>query len=567
MTSSSDENEKAARQQSTKKRKSFGRMSSVSKHLRAMSHELGSDCKCSMFECFKNIKPNEREKIITNFNLLGNWDDQSSYLTSLISVNLIVRRRPRVDDANRRDCSFRYIVRVKRDDVVRELPVCQKAFISLHGITKSRLETIQNSIKRTGQSPKDNRGKHKNRPWKLTKEKEDAVMNHIGSFKGRTSHYGKGRSEKIYLPEELSITKCFELYKAKYPDLPVSLETYRKIFNERFNLSFGYPRTDTCSACDKFQAELKGLNAQLSKTTTEEEKNAVLEQIAKITRENNVHKLKAVTFYTRKRLARKECQKDPQKEAICMDYQKNLPLPNIATNDVYYKRQLSFYSFNVHQLANRDAIFFTYTEDIGNKGANEVISFLDYYIREVLKEEVRSLVIFCDSCAGQNKNHALFLYLHYVVHKIKRLDSIKIVFPIRGHSYMECDKNIGLINKKTIMETPDDCVNAFKTARQHPQPFIVIPVEQNMIRDWTTFLKDHYNPKCPFKTRPIREAIVEKDDNLFKYRNTFNGTWTSADVERSVKDDIPPELRPQGDKEFLWPNPAYFGKLYFNLTF
>lgn len=26
---------------------------------------------------------------------------------------------------------------------------------------------------------------------------------------------------------------------------------YQKIFNEEFNLSFGYPRSDTCETCDE----------------------------------------------------------------------------------------------------------------------------------------------------------------------------------------------------------------------------------------------------------------------------------------------------------------------------
>lgn len=93
-----------------------------------------------------------------------------------------------------------------------EIPVCQKAFIALHGITKRRLQTIQSSMKDTGISHRDKRGTHANRPWRLSKEKEEAIINHIGAFKGRKSHYGKGNTDKIYLPEELSITKCNELY-------------------------------------------------------------------------------------------------------------------------------------------------------------------------------------------------------------------------------------------------------------------------------------------------------------------------------------------------------------------
>lgn len=167
---------------------------------------------------------------------------------------------------------------------MKEIPVCQKSFIALHGITKRRLSTIQNSMKETGKSPKDNRGKHNNRPWKLSQETKDSVMNHIGSFKGRSCHYGKEKTNKMYLSEEFSVSKCFQLYKEKYPEMKVSFETYRKIFNENnFNLAFGFPRTDTCSACDKFQAELKGLKSKLLDDMMELEKKVVEDEIKKLT--------------------------------------------------------------------------------------------------------------------------------------------------------------------------------------------------------------------------------------------------------------------------------------------
>ncbi|KAG8283857.1 hypothetical protein J6590_007872 [Homalodisca vitripennis] len=264
MSNSSDEIEKALTKKSSKKRKAHGRMSSVSKENRA--------------------------------------NEQTSYLTSLISVNLIVRRRPRKDDINYvRDCSFRYIVRVKRYNTIREINVCQKAFISLHGITKRRLKTIQTSMKNTGGNTR--------RPWRLSKDKTAAIENHIGSFRGRASHYGKGRSDRIYLPEELSITK----------------------------------------------------------------------------------------------------------------------------------------------------------------------------------------------------------------------------------------------------------------SRQHSCPFKVVPVEQNIIRDWTKFLKDRYKPKCQFKTRPIREALVNKEDNMFQYRNSFNGAWTTGNLNHYPNEinDLDHQFQPQAKNKFFWPDPAYNGKLYF----
>lgn len=55
-----------------------------------------------------------------------------------------------------------------------------------------------------------------------------------------------------------------------------------------------------------------------------------------------VQKRKANWFYGRKRQARKQAQNCKELEAIKTDFRKNLPIPNISTNDIYYKRQLSF---------------------------------------------------------------------------------------------------------------------------------------------------------------------------------------------------------------------------------
>lgn len=145
-----------------------------------------------------------------------------------------------------------------------------KAFYFPRRNYKRRLQTIQHSMKNIGITPKDNMGLHTNRPWILSKEELDAFVEHGNSFMRRSSHDGKGKTSKIYLSEELSNKKCHKLYKGNYCHMIVSFETHRTVFNEKFNLSFGYPRTDTCSSCETFQEEIKGLSAQLSKCSKEE---------------------------------------------------------------------------------------------------------------------------------------------------------------------------------------------------------------------------------------------------------------------------------------------------------
>lgn len=62
----------------------------------------------------------------------------------------------------------------------------------------------------------------------------------------------------MYLPEDLNV-KMFIMFKEKHPTIVVSYETYRCILNLEFNISFGYPCTDTCTTCDEFLNKLKHL--------------------------------------------------------------------------------------------------------------------------------------------------------------------------------------------------------------------------------------------------------------------------------------------------------------------
>lgn len=57
---------------------------------------------------------------------------------------------------------------------------------------------------------------------------------------------------------------------------------------------------------------------------------------------------------------------------------------------------------------------FMYDETIAKKGQNDVISFLDYFFKKLLSTNVKKIYRFSDNCSAQNKNNALFQYLHSV---------------------------------------------------------------------------------------------------------------------------------------------------------
>lgn len=540
-----------------RKKKRTGRLSEVSKKIKLSSHEMGGSCKCTRLKCFETTSEEERKMILRHFNSLSSHNDQNNYLAGLIVTHPVQKRRPRLNEssATTRDASFSYRVRIQGENSVqRDIPVCEKAFRAIHGITHSKLVYIKNSLKLYGVAPQDKRGKHSALHRKLADSTTSLIYNHISSFKGRKSHYSLHDSKKLYLPEDLNIKKMFTLFKEQHPNVHVSYETYRCMFNTKFNISFGYPRSDTCAMCDEFSAKIKSLSPDKDK-----------EEIKKLTTLNVLHKKKAEKFYVRKRKARLAARNDKKIEAICMDFAKNISIPNLNTNDVYYKRQLSMYSFNIHVLSSNQSFFYVYHEGIAKKSPNEIASFLFHFINNYLDDDVEQLQIFCDSAGGQNKNFTIIRFIKFLTNKnIHGLKQIKITFPIRGHSYMECDKDVGLLNLKSPMETPKDFREVIKTSRAKPSPFKVIKVTQSLILNWKVLLDKEFVQKCPFKIQPLKEIIASAIDcRLICHRTTYNGAFLSDVICRPSKKDVHSTER----GEFALPLQLYRGNLTFFYLF
>ncbi|CAH1109092.1 unnamed protein product [Psylliodes chrysocephalus] len=290
----------------TRKRKSFGRITDVAKKLIVQSHEIGVDCQCKRFKCFSKIRKTERRKILGYFNQLETLDEQNSYLAGLITVMSVNRRRPRCAESKVsrfNDASYAYRVRSNVEDENENIvntQVCYEAFLSQHGITPRRIQSIQTSVKEFGSAKKYGRDRHKNKPHKLTNETVNKVCQHISSFRDISSHYSLEKSFRTYLSEKLNVTKMYDLFKIKFPQVKISYNRYREIFNDKFNIGFGYPRSDTCSKCDETAVVLETLESTEAKAQ-EYEKPKLLTEIEKLETEKKVYLSGANAFNDRKR--------------------------------------------------------------------------------------------------------------------------------------------------------------------------------------------------------------------------------------------------------------------------
>jgi hypothetical protein len=87
---------------------------------------------------------------------------------------------------------------------------------------------------------------------------------------------------------------------------------------------------------------------------------------------------------------------------------------------------------------------FLYPENYAKKGPNDVISFINFFVNQLLENGIKVLHIFSDNSFSQNKNKFLWAYFKHLV-VLKRLENVIIYYPIVGHSLMEIDGHFGRI--------------------------------------------------------------------------------------------------------------------------
>ena len=408
----------------------------VRKRRKIKVYRPGPPCECK-WKCCEDIPQAKRNLLINLLNGLPDKDAVDSYVTSLIRVRPVVRRRvenPRLTQNVSAEYSIPLLGEADDESMIH-VSVCRKAFIGLTGIKDKALRRLVANLAEQGTPAIDKRGTHKSRPNKYPDETIDLIVQHIKSLKARRSHYSLKKSGRFFIPAHLSISVLCEEFNRLFPGHAVDYKKYAEIFNTRFNITIGYPRSDTCSKCDTLDAEIK----------IEDGRRAALLV------EKQTHLTAADKWFALKRQKKSVAKETGGIEVLAFDYQKNLPIPNVSSNDVYYKRQLSLYSFNVHNLRTDAATFFVYDETQGKKGPSNVITMLDRVFGEVVPEN-QDLWLFADNCGGQNKNVTVFRYLFRLVHTVKKFRRITLSFPVRGHSYMECDRDMANVNQKWLVK-------------------------------------------------------------------------------------------------------------------
>ncbi|XP_050298051.1 uncharacterized protein LOC126737272 isoform X1 [Anthonomus grandis grandis] len=311
-------------------------------------------------------------------------------------------------------------------------------------ISPKRGNTALNKIQ-TG-NVKDKRGFKIGGFNKISEEIENKVKIQIAKFPTHISHYCRNNDVAAkFLATDLTLIKMFNLFIEEETKDKIGFSTYKSIFYKNFNLR-RKPVKDTCNTCDSFNIKIKYNDDLKEQYKLEHENHLVTANEAReamkcdLKRAKNNAKLKAVTY----------------------DMEKVLGLPKLPTNLVYYKRQLSIYHEGVHAGSTDTPYCFIWTEAIAGRGAQEVGSCLKKIIDNYLVQGKEELILWSDSCGGQNRNIKIVWLLKAILETHPCLKTIYFKYLIPGHSFLPNDTDFGKIERSLKYQIRLYTLNEFK---------------------------------------------------------------------------------------------------------
>ena len=441
-----------------KKKRNSGEAHQTVKGEDVRKKNIGKPCKCKN-KCFDRVGMEHINLVFDNYWKMASHDKQTAYLASRVSHE------------------------VMHDN--ETLTVCLQAFLSIHGLTDTRLRGAIKKKTSSGTLVPDQRGRHEPAN-KISEEIRELVREHIKSLKTVSSHYSRAKSpHKKYLPPGLNKVTLYDMYrdwikKNNNKDKEVKQWLYEWIFDHEFNIGFEPPKSDSCNVCDRVNTELEGLD---NDNSDDEDK------IRELKEELAVHKGRANTGQKLLKDYTEEKNK-PHIAVIAVDLQQTLPTPRLSSGIQYYKRKMWTYNLGIHSVKDLQGTMYVWNETQGKRGSCEIASCLDHYILNYIDPTVTKLMIFSDNCSGQNKNKNVILCCLRHIHS-DRFKLIKHYFMVPGHSYLPCDRDFGIIEKKIrpiSVYSTDHYIEIIRKAKKE-KPFRVVEMTWEDFKDFERLQK------------------------------------------------------------------------------
>lgn len=296
-------------------------------------------------------------------------------------------------------------------------------------------------------------------PNKISDMRMQSVREHIEKFPCYQSHYTRAKNpNRKYLSSDLNVTLLHKLYTEYCTEnsiIPVSIDIYRRTFNNEYNLHFHAPRTDTCGKCDAYK---------IKKSTLTDEA-----EILSLETEHELHLRKAELARTSMKDDAEKAKTDPSFYSFTFDLEKALAFPKLTTSLAYYKRNMYVYNLGCHELKSGLGFMYGWDETVASRGSQEIISCVTKHIN-TRASEAEHIVSYSDTCTGQNRNWNFFLsMLKLVLSDNNQIKTYDHKYMVSGHSYLPNDADFGLIETSSrgkSIYVPNDWFSAIVQSRK-----------------------------------------------------------------------------------------------------
>lgn len=465
-------------------------------------------------KCSENIEETEREYIFKCYWELGSHERQWDFISKFVSSHEPKRIKAKGPNRSR---IMKYTLPTSNDS--KSVAVCRTMFLNTLSISEKPVRTLfdkQSSVNENVHKVTDLRGRHRNRPKKLSDNILNSVKDHVNALAPVESHYCRKSSSKKYLDGQLSYKRLHLLYlewfdEKIYGSKKATLRQYQDIVNSNFNIAFYTPKKDQCDKCHAY----KNIKEPTEQQKTEQEIHLQYKTLARSLKEIN----------------KTEAEKCQNGEIVtaCFDMQKILTCPFGNVSIFYYKRKLNLYNFTVYDMSQKNGYCYMWSEANGKKGANEVCSGLMLFMQSKIDGGTKQFKFWSDNCSGQNRNRIVFALYQYIVQKYD-VESITHRFLEVGHTQNEGDSVHSVIegasNNRTIY-TPEQWFNLIRWAKTSGEAYRVQEMTINDIQDCRVLLegknwtKNNDNEKVAWGK--VKEIHVSKENiNTIKYKYQLN---------------------------------------------
>lgn len=395
---------------------------------------------CCSKKCLNLLSADEKDEFRRKYNLCTTFESRTTFLISNIC------EKPAFYVGGKR--KFVRTYRVGSKDV------CERSFREILGVSYTKIaKALEKS--RDGCLLDKRSGSHNELP---TKSKEE-IVTHLNTFPRYLSHYRREQTASMFLDSDLTIAAMYRLFVEMWQEkssgqIPPSIKTYKKVFDS-LGLKIKCLKSDTCKSCDVFKS-------LIAKAAPEAKK--------KLEKERDDHWDKVAALRAQMKLDFETGKINKKVQGCCYDLEKTFGLPRASTSVFYYTRNINMYNLGVHDSKTDRGYFHTWIENQAGRGAQEIASCLIKFLDLHLQPEAEELILWSDSCGGQNRNRIMCVMLHHWLSKQRTLRRVCLRFLQSGHSYNICDTDFGsvenAIKKKQEVFTPTDVLDVMKTCRQ-----------------------------------------------------------------------------------------------------